>query len=46
MALLEPYNVTAALMFITEDLNQDGSMSVAEIDAVFDKYDANGNTES
>lgn len=42
MSLLQPYNITAGMMFLTEDLNQDGIMTVEEIDAVFDKYDANG----
>ncbi|XP_052222728.1 uncharacterized protein LOC127838780 isoform X1 [Dreissena polymorpha] len=42
MTKLKPYNLTAELMFLTEDLNQDGIMTIAEIDAVFDKYDANG----
>jgi len=39
---VEPYNLTATMMFFAEDLNQDGVMSVNEIDAIFDKYDANG----
>ncbi|XP_052790898.1 uncharacterized protein LOC128224857 [Mya arenaria] len=42
MSLLQPYNLTAEAMFIVEDLNQDGIMTVAEIDAVFEKYDTNG----
>jgi len=42
MTLVEPYNLTATMMFFAEDLNQDGVMSVNEIDAIFDKYDANG----
>ncbi|XP_060606601.1 uncharacterized protein LOC132758912 [Ruditapes philippinarum] len=42
MTKLQPYNLTAAIMFLQEDLNQDGQMTVAEIDAVFDKYDTNG----
>ncbi|WAR31665.1 hypothetical protein MAR_034207, partial [Mya arenaria] len=41
MSLLQPYNLTAEAMFIVEDLNQDGIMTVAEIDAVFEKYDTN-----
>ncbi|KAL4219593.1 ATP-dependent DNA helicase Q4 [Mactra antiquata] len=42
MTAVQPYNLTATLMFIQEDLDGDGVMSVAEIDAVFDKYDKNG----
>lgn len=41
MSKLQPYNLTAALMFVQEDLNQDGQMTKAEIEAVFDKYDTN-----
>lgn len=42
MSKLQPYNLTALIMFVQEDLNQDGVMTVAEIEAVFDKYDTNG----
>ncbi|XP_045208941.1 uncharacterized protein LOC123560848 [Mercenaria mercenaria] len=41
MSKVQPYNLTAAIMFVQEDTNQDGIMTVAEIDAVFDKYDTN-----
>merc|ERR1712179_540958 len=37
-----PYNLTSSLMFQMEDTDSDGMMSIAEIEAVFDKYDANG----
>lgn len=43
MSAVEPYNLTATIMFLVEDLNQDGVMTVVELDAIFDKYDANGN---
>ena len=42
MSIVEPYDLTARLMFYTEDLNGDGIMTVEEIDAVFEKYDENG----
>ncbi|XP_045208931.1 uncharacterized protein LOC123560836 [Mercenaria mercenaria] len=42
MSKVQPYNLTAAVMFLQEDLNQDGIMTIAEIDSVFDKYDTNG----
>lgn len=44
MTLVQPYNLTAAVMFVTEDLNNDGVMTVTEIDTIFDKYDTNGMT--
>ena len=43
MTKLQPYNLTATVMFLQEDKNQDGVMSVTEIDDVFNIYDANGN---
>ena len=42
MTPLQPYNTTAYYMFLTEDMDGDGCMTVAEIDAVFFKYDKNG----
>ncbi|XP_052790949.1 uncharacterized protein LOC128224899 [Mya arenaria] len=42
MSRLQPYNFTAEIMFIVEDLDQDGIMTVAEIDTVFAQYDTNG----
>ena len=42
MTPLQPYNTTAYYMFLTEDADGDGCQTVAEIDAVFFKYDKNG----
>merc|ERR1711860_29320 len=42
MSMLQPYNLTSAIMFQTEDTNSDGIMTIAEIEAVFNKYDTNG----
>merc|ERR1712179_24995 len=40
---LLPYNLTASLMFLAEDLNQDGVITIEELEAEFDQYDTNNN---
>ncbi|KAL4219594.1 ATP-dependent DNA helicase Q4 [Mactra antiquata] len=42
MSAVQPYDLTATLMFLQEDTDSDGYLTVAEIDAVFAKYDQNG----
>ena len=39
---LQPYNETAYSMFLSNDYNSDGVITLAELESSFDKYDANG----
>jgi len=39
---LQPYNETALGMFLANDFNGDGIITLLELEASFDKYDANG----
>ncbi|KAH3791480.1 uncharacterized protein LOC127840110 [Dreissena polymorpha] len=41
MTRLRPYDLTAELMFIFEDIDQNGIMTVFEFETVFDRYDSN-----
>jgi len=38
---LKPYNETALGMFLANDFNGDGIITLLELEASFDKYDAN-----
>ncbi|KAH3820722.1 uncharacterized protein LOC127880534 [Dreissena polymorpha] len=39
---LKPYNETALSMFLANDFNHDGVITLVELESSFDKYDANG----